>query len=213
MLQVEMSASVRKDSGKGAMRRLRKAGQTPAVVYGAGIENVALQFETVPFYQQLLQIYRTNAVVTLKIDDGTTKSVILKEVQTDPVRDTLVHADFQEIDITKSRKFEVPLNFVGTAKGCDLGGVLNAILNTVLVEGSPLDIPDQFEIEVTDLDIGDKILVESIEIPGNITLVTSPDATCVAINQPGGSIEETEEETEEAAEEAGTTEAETEATE
>ena len=202
MLQVEMSASVRKDSGKGAMRRLRKAGMTPAVVYGEGVENVALQFETVSFFQQLLQIYRTNAVVTMKIDDGTSKSCILKEVQTDPVKDTLIHADFQEIDLSKSRKFEVPLKYVGTAKGADLGGVMNTPLNYVVIDGAPLDIPNEFEIDVTDLAIGDKIAVSALEIPEGLNLVTDPSATCVLIDKPGGGKDDDEEVEEEAAVEA-----------
>jgi large subunit ribosomal protein L25 len=185
MLQVEMSASVRKDSGKGAMRRLRKAGQTPAVVYGEGVENVALQLETVSFFQQLLKISRTNAVVTLQLDDGGTKTVILKEVQTDPVRDTLVHADFQEIDVNKNRNFEVPISYVGTAKGTDLGGIMNAHLDTVLLDGAPLSIPDQFEIDVTSLNIGDRITVDSLEIPAGVTLVTDSTATCVTVDKPG----------------------------
>ncbi len=84
MLQVEMNASIRKVSGKGAMRQLRMKGMTPAVVYGDGPEGLALQLETRPFFQQLLTIYRTNAVITLKLDDGSTKYVLMQDVQTDP---------------------------------------------------------------------------------------------------------------------------------
>ncbi len=204
MLQVEMSASTRNETGKGSMRRLRMQGKTPAVVYGAGVDNVTLTFETQPLFQKLLEISRTNAVVTLKIDGGSEKSVILKEVQTDPVKDTLVHADFLEIDLKKERQFSVPLVFNGIAKGCDLGGEMNSHIDTVLLEGFPLEIPNEFEIDVTALEIGDKIHVESLVIPEGIKLVTDKKAICVAIDKPGAveEDEETEEVEEEATEEA-----------
>src|SRR5665647_3138869 len=89
MLQQEMSASVRKDFGKGAMRRLRMAGKTPGIIYGTGREPVALQFETLPLVKQLLKIRRRNAVITLNIEGDSSRHVLIKELQTDPVRDTL----------------------------------------------------------------------------------------------------------------------------
>ncbi len=202
MLQVEMSASIRKESGKGEMRRLRMNGQTPAIVYGTGVENVALKLETQPLFKQLLEIYRTNAVISLKLDDGSEKNVILKEVQTDPVSDTLIHADFLEIDLKKVRKFAVPVVFNGNAKGCDLGGVLNTIYDTVVLEGTPMDIPDNLEIDVSSLEIGESIAVGSLVIPKGLNLITDKDATCVIVSRPGGGAEEEEEEgLEEAAEE------------
>ncbi len=205
MLQVDMSASIRHESGKGAMRRLRMSGKTPAVVYGAGVDNLALAFETQPLFQKLLEISRTNAIITLKLDDGSVKSVILKEVQTEPVRDTLVHVDFLEIDLSKSRQFSVPVAFNGVAKGCDLGGVLNVIHGTVVLEGTPTDIPDNFEIDITDLEIGQSIAVGTLVIPGGVELITSKDAVCVTVSKPGGEEEEESEEVEsdeEVAEEA-----------
>ncbi len=190
MLQVEMSASIRKETGKGAMRQLRMKGMTPAVVYGAGSEGLALQLETQPFFQQLLTIYRTNAVVTLKLDDGSTKFVLMQDVQTDPVKDTLIHADFLEIDVNKSRTFEVPVNYTGTARGCDLGGFLNIIKQSIAIEGSPLDIPDEFVVDVTALEIGEGIKVDTIAIPDNVKFVGEEGQVIVAVGMPGAKEEE-----------------------
>ncbi len=190
MLQVELSASKRQESGKGAMRRLRMSGQTPAIVYGGGAENISLALETQPLFQKLLEIYRTNAIITLKIDDGTEKSVILKEVQTDPVRDTLVHADFLEIDLTLDRQFAVPVSFTGNAVGVDLGGVLNVVNETVLLEGKPINIPDGVSIDISELNIGDSINIGTLEIPEGLKLITDSNATCVMVSKPGGTEEE-----------------------
>ncbi len=202
MLQVEMDASVRKVKGKGAMRQLRSKGLTPAVVYGADAEALPVELETQPLYQKLLSIYRRNAVVTLKLDNGSTKYVLVQDIQTDPIKDTLVHADFLEIDVDKPRVFNVAIRFTGDAVGVDLGGILNVVQETVAVEAAPLDIPDIFEVDITNLNIGDSIKIETIEIPDNLKLISDPESTCISIVSAKKGVEdEILEEGEEAAEE------------
>jgi large subunit ribosomal protein L25 len=166
------------------MRRLRVEGKTPAVVYGNGAEALALQFETKTFFQDLLEVHRKNCVVTLNIDDGSTRHVLVKEIQTDPIRDTLLHADFLEIDLSKARRFTVPLIFEGKAKGVDLGGELEISNNSVVLEGNPLDIPDDIKVEISQLKIGDKITVGSLAIPEKVKLISKSGAVCVAVNAP-----------------------------
>lgn len=184
MLQQEMSASVRKDFGKGAMRRLRMDGKTPGIIYGTGREPVALQFETLPLVKQLLKISRRNAVITLNIEGDSSRHVLIKELQTDPVRDTLIHADFYEILLDKPRRFTVDLVVTGAAKGVDVGGILEVVSKAVVVEGNPLDIPDTMEVDVTELAIDDNYLVSNLAIPENIKMITSADAVCVTITAP-----------------------------
>jgi len=181
MLQVDMTASVRTVTGKGAMRQLRMKGFTPAVVYGSGSEGVSLQLETRPLFQQLLKVYRKNVVVTLKLDDGSTKNVLIQDVQTDPIKDTLIHVDFQEIDIEKPRVFEVPVDYTGNAKGCDLGGVLHVARETIAVEAAPLNVPDDFTVDISSLMIGDSIKVSAIDIPAELNLLVDADSVCVSV--------------------------------
>ncbi len=180
-----MSASVRKGFGKGVMRRLRMEGKTPAVIYGRGRDALPLQLETPTFFQQLLEIYHKNCVITLKVDDGSTRHVLVKELQTDPVRDTLLHADFLEIDLEKSRKFTVPIVFQGKAKGVDLGGELEIGKKEIVLEGNPLDIPDDIQVDISPLKIGDKITVSSLSIPERVKLITKAESVCVAVVAPG----------------------------
>ena len=184
MLQQEMSASVRKDFGKGAMRRLRMAGNTPAVLYGTGREALSLQLETLPLVKQLLKIQRRNAVITLNIEGDSSRHVLIKELQTDPVRDTLIHADFYEIPLDKARRFTVDLVVTGAAKGVDVGGILEVVSSKVVVEGNPLDIPDTLVVDVTELAIGDSFIVGNLALPDNIKMITSGDAICVTIQAP-----------------------------
>ena len=190
MLQVEMSASHRATSGKGAMRRLRMEGMTPAVVYGGGGEAVRLQLESKTLMAKLLEFYRRNTLVTLKIDGESEKSVLISEVQTHPVSDALIHVDFCEIDLSKDRPFDVPVVFEGIAKGVDLGGVLIVTCGTVVIEGNVLDIPDQCTLDVTDLDIGENLKCSDISVPDSVRMITAPDETIVAVTLAG--MQETE---------------------
>jgi large subunit ribosomal protein L25 len=202
MLKIEINASIRKETKKGAMRQLRLQGMTPAVVYGGGSEAVPLKLDTRSFYQQLLDVYRKNAIVSLNLDDGTTKHVLIHEVQTDPVKDTLVHADFIEIDVKKPRVFEVPITYKGSAPGVEMGGVLNTILHTLAIESAPMDVPDEFVVDISGLGMNESIQVNTIDIPGNVTLVSDPEGSCVSVVSIAQEAS-AEEDGEDAAEDAG----------
>ena len=188
MYQVEISASVRNASGKGPMRQLRMKGVTPAVVYGGGGEALKLQLETKSLMAKLLEFYRKNTVVTLKIDGASDKCVMVGEVQTDPVRDTLIHVDFCEIDLQKKRVFTVPIVFNGTAKGVDLGGDMVINHDKVVLEGVPLDIPDECIVDVSPLGIGENIKCGEISVPANVRMVTDSEALAVSILKPGQKV-------------------------
>ncbi|MBW1637078.1 MAG: 50S ribosomal protein L25 [Deltaproteobacteria bacterium] len=203
MLQVEMSASLRSTSGKGAMRRLRMEGMTPAVVYGGGGDAMSLQLESKTLLAKLLEFYRRNTVVTLKIDGGGEKKVLMSEVQTHPVTDSLIHIDFCEIDLTKDRAFDVPVVFEGNAIGVDLGGALFINHATVVFEGKPLDIPDQCTLDVADLNIGESLKCSAIVVPEGARLITDLNETIVAVAMAGQKETEDEEEEESAVEVEG----------
>jgi len=185
MIQVDMSASFRSTSGKGAMRRLRMEGMTPAVVYGDGGGAVSLQLDSKILLAKLLKFYRRNTLVTLKIDGESDKSVVIGEVQTHPVRDTLIHVDFREIDLAKEHAFNVPVIYEGSAKGVDLGGVLIIHHQTVVIQGKPMDIPDECVLDVSELDIGESLKCGNIVITDNVKMITDPNASAVAVLAPG----------------------------
>ena len=190
MLQVEMSASVRETSGKGPMRQLRMEGMTPAVVYGAGSEALKLQMDTKSLMAKLLKFYRYNTVVTLDIENQGVKSVMVGEVQTDPVRDTLVHVDFCEIDLEKERAYKVPVVYEGTARGVDLGGLLIVGCSEVVFQGKPLSIPDDVKVDISGLEIGDDLKCSVFAVPENVTMLTDADSVAVSVIKPGEKIVE-----------------------
>ncbi len=182
MFQVELSATKRDVSGKGPMRQLRMKGITPAVVYGEGNEAQMLQLETKSLHSKLLEFYRKNTVVTLNID-GENKNVRFGEVQTDPVRDTLIHVDFCEIDMNKTYTYDVPISYQGKAKGVDLGGNLIVASRSVKLAGKPLDIPNEVEIAISSLAIGDSISFGDIALAENVTLQEDKDQIIISVEK------------------------------
>ncbi len=186
-----MSASVRNTSGKGPMRQLRLQGMTPAVVYGGGAEALKLQLDTKTLMSQLLEFYRRNTIVNLKVEGGQEKNVLIGEVQTDPVRDTLIHVDFCEVDLQKDRAFTVPIIIKGKAKGVDLGGQMVVGCDKIVLEGKPLDIPDECTVDISSMNIGDSITCAAIKIPETIKIVTNPKTVVVSVIKPGEKAEET----------------------
>ncbi len=182
MFQVELSATKRDVSGKGPMRQLRMQGITPAVVYGNGKEAQLLQMETKSLHAKLLEFYRKNTVITLNID-GDNKNVRFGEVQTDPVKDTLIHVDFCEIDMDKVYVYDVPVSYKGKAKGVDLGGNLIVAAQSVKLAGKPLDIPNEVEVNIADLAIGDSISFGDITLTEKVSLQEEKDQVIVSVEK------------------------------
>ena len=184
MLQVDMSAEKRTVFGKGPMRQMRMRDQTPAVVYSGGKEPVALQFATPQLFKDLLFIHGRNAVINLAVKDDSkpVRHAHVQEIQKDPVTGALVHVDFLEVDLEKPAKFTVPLKFLGTPKGVDLGGELQVNVSSVTLFGKPLDIPDEIEADITALEKGGQGLTRGdLAVPAGVELLGKPETVCVQV--------------------------------
>lgn len=184
MLQVNMESKVRTVFGKGPMRQLRMRDITPANLYSGGTEPVSLQLDTAKLFKNLLFIQRRNAVVTLQIegDSKGERHVLVQEIQKEPVSGGLLHVDFLEIDLKKAAKFTVPIEYVGTAKGVDLGGELHVFKETIQLRGCPLDIPDVIKVDITPLEQGGAGLTfGDLPVPENVEMLEKSDTTCVVV--------------------------------
>ena len=181
MLQCTIDVAVRNVTGKGPMRRLRQRGIIPAVVYGGGAEAMLLQSDGKTLRAKLLEFARRNTVVTLNIDNGSQKHVIVGEIQTDPVNNALLHVDFCEIDLDKPRRYQVPVRFTGVPKGVDLGGALQELADHIVLEGKPLDVPDECTLDITDLGIGGEYTFAAFSIPANLKMLSKADEVCVQV--------------------------------
>ncbi len=183
MLQYDLSAQVRNEFGKGSARNLRRAGGTPAVLYGPKTVPVSLKFDTKILTNTLLEMQRRNAVFGLEIDGATKRHVMVKEIQTKPVDDTLLHIDFCEVDMDQPMVLDVAIKYSGNAKGVELGGEMNVFHAKVALKGLALDIPDFIEIDVSGLGIGDRLHCGDLAIPDSVEILNDKDETCVVVQE------------------------------
>lgn len=181
MIQIDIAAQVREQFGKGAARTIRRDGRIPAILYGPKTDPLALTLDTHTFTRSLLGLQRRNAIVTLDIEGDAQKSVMVKDIQVDPVNNALKHADFYEVDLNSEYTYTVPVVYTGKAKGVDVGGDMQISINSVDLKGKPLDIPDAIEVDVTPLDVEGKITLGDLAIPAGVTLLGNAEKVCVVV--------------------------------
>ena len=203
MAHVALTAQSRKETGKGAARTLRRQALIPAVFYGPEVDPVHLSLN----YRDLEKLIRTgageNVIIDLAIETGESTlshRAMLKEIQLDPVKQTIMHVDLYEISLDKKIEVEVPIILTGTAKGVSDGGILQQVSRTVEISCLPDNIPDAFELEVTTLDIGDSLHVSDLKIPEGIEVLEEEELT-IATVVPPTKVEEIEPEVPEEEEE------------
>ena len=198
MIQRDMTAVLRQNFGKGATHQLRQSGYAPAILYGGKMEPIALALDEKTLTRDLLQLHGHNAVLSLDIEGDKSKKkhyVLIKDIQTDPIKDTVLHVDFLEIELEKDIVMEVPIAYTGTAKGVEMGGILNIMAHTVKIKGLPLDILDEITVDITPLELGGKgVACGDLSIPENVTLEEELDRVCVAVIAPKAEVEEEVEE-------------------
>lgn len=191
--QVSLNADVRTESGKKFAKRLRYRGQLPAVVYGEDSAPVAcsVDYRTL---SDLLKAHGRNAIISLSAGDMS-HSTIIKDIQYHPMRGEILHVDFHRIDLTRKIVVEVPVHATGLAVGVRIGeGILEQMLHEIEVECLPTAIPDNIEIDVSDLDIGDSLHVSDVVLDSDdLSIVTDSDRTMFAVAAPALVIEEEEE--------------------
>lgn len=191
----ELNAEKRDTSGKGASRRLRRAGKVPAILYGAGQEAVALQLSESELVKHLENEAFYASILKLAMD-GTTQQVVLKDLQRHPYKRQLTHLDLQRIDETKTLSMRVPIHFLNEEK-CpgvkDQGGVISHLMNEIEISCLPKDLPEFIAIDLVDLNVGDTIHLGDIEPPAGVELTGGdPARPLVSVHMPKAVVEEEE---------------------
>jgi large subunit ribosomal protein L25 len=195
-------AEVRDATGKGVARRLRAAGRIPAVVYGKGAESKAISIDPSAL-QRVLQSSGAgiNTLIELSLD-GTTRTVLVKELQRDPVRGRPLHTDFYLVELDKTVEVSVPIHLVGKAPGVELGGILDHPLREIELECLPRAIPERVDVDVSALGIGDSIHVRDLELPEGASVRTDGNLAVASVIAPAVVEEPVAEELEEGEEAA-----------
>jgi large subunit ribosomal protein L25 len=182
--RLELEVSLRDGRGKSVTRKLRATGQVPAVIYGSGIEPTPIVVESLA----LAKVLRggANALVDLKGAKALEgKPVLVKEVQRDPLSRRVVHCDLYAVNLKARLDVEVPIHYVGTARGAVLdGGVLEPLLRVLEVSCMPLAIPESIEVDVSNLGIGDAIHVRDLVLPPDVVSKIDLDITIIHVVTP-----------------------------
>lgn len=189
MEKVSLKATVREGTGKKVAKNLRNEGLIPAVVYKGGKDATHLQLALRELRDVLHTKAGTNVLITLEIKGGAKavkdKTVIIKELQRDPLTETILHADFNEISLTEMLKTAVPLVDKGKAIGVTQdGGVLEHVMWELQVECLPTDIPEKIEYDVSALKIGDAVFVKQIVPPEGVRILNDPELIAMNVKPP-----------------------------
>ena len=193
----DITAEKRERAGKGVARALRREGSVPAVLYGDKKEPIGLSVTG----GQLKRLYNTGRAMNtlLNIDiDGQTHQAITRDIQFHPVNDEIIHADFLRLGKGAKISVEVQVNFLNeeTCPGIKRGGVLNVVRYTVELDCPAISIPEQIEIDLSTVELGDSIHISSVALPDGVTpTIKDRDFTIATIAAPAGMKGDDEEET------------------
>jgi large subunit ribosomal protein L25 len=172
--EVKLSAVQRTEFGKGAARRLRRAHQVPAVIYGHGTDPVHV---SLPGHETMLALKQQNALLSLELD-GTSTLTLPKAVQRDAIKGFIEHVDLLVVRRGEKVTVDVAVHLVGEPAS---GTLVNSSLTQLSVEVEATNIPGQIKVDIEGAEAGTMIHAGSITLPEGATLVTDPEALVVAV--------------------------------
>ncbi len=205
MATLRLSAETRSDTGKGAAKKMRRAGRIPAILYGRGQEGVSLSLGNKEVSHLLANPGAMTNVLELEITDSgrsSKKNILVKKIQKHPFREEVLHMDLLEIALDQKISVMVPIELAGESEGVKMGGILEMKRRELEITSLPNQIPDTIVIDITELQIGDAVHVEDITPPDGAQISFESNFTVLSVVAPAAEIEEEEAEEEEAEGEA-----------
>jgi large subunit ribosomal protein L25 len=174
---ITLVAEPRSTRGKNEARRLRVAGSMPSVVYGAGGAAVAVAVSPKEITKILKSKSGHNTIFNLDIKGVENTPVMVIDWLVDPIKDNILHCDLQRVDLTKRLRVAVPVHTHGDPKGVKIqGGLHEVITREIEVECLPDDIPEEFNVDVTELMLGQAIRASEIPLAASMILLSPGDA-------------------------------------
>lgn len=196
MEQINLEAQVRKTTGNGPARELRREGRIPAILYGPKTDPIMLSVDNKELEQIVKKSSIGSVLLKLEIKNGQTsaRSAMVKELQTHPVTGQFLHVDFYEVDLTRKINAMVPVTVTGKSQGVEDGGILQIVRRELEVFCLPTAIPEAIEVDISELEIGDSIHVQEIALPSDVELPEDIDFTVITVLAPKVEVEAVEEE-------------------
>ncbi|MDH5833187.1 50S ribosomal protein L25/general stress protein Ctc [Luteimonas kalidii] len=168
----EIKVERREDEGKGASRRLRRAGKIPAIVYGGDLNPVNIQLDHEPVWLASQNEWFYSSILDLSLG-GDIQKVLLRDMQRHPYKQLIMHLDFQRVSEGETLRTAVPLHFIGEDKspaGKAAEVVVTHELNEVVVECLPKDLPEHIEVDLSDLELGTTVHLSDLKLPSGVEI-------------------------------------------
>ena len=187
MATVALSARSRNEIGKGAARSLRRQALIPAVFYGPNLDPIPLSLNSRDLKDLTTRGASESLLIDLNIEQGggtQSHRAMIKEIQTDPLKGTILHVDFYAISMDKKVTLEVSITLTGVPAGATEGGILQQVLRSLEISCLPGQIPEALELDVTNLAIGDSLHVSDLEVPEGIEFLAEERLTIASVVPP-----------------------------
>ena len=197
MEKLLLNAENREHLGKGPCGQIRKQGLVPCVIYKGGKTGDSIQVNSRDLWKVLHTEAGENAIITMNIEGGgktSKKTVIVQEVQTDPLKDHVIHVDFHEISLKEKLKVKVPVSLKGEAIGVkEEDGSVAQLMWELEVECLPTEIPEHIELHIDELHINESLSVKDITPSKDVVILDDPEQVVVSVHPPQAEAEEEEE--------------------
>ena len=171
--RLKIIAEVREDVGKGASRRLRRSGQIPAVLYGGERDPVSLVLQHDPILHLSDEEAFYSTILEIKVADGRSQAVILRDLQRHPYKRQISHVDFQRVDESEKLRLQVPLHFLNEEQSPahkTSGVIVQHNLTEIEILALPKNLPESLEVDLSNLDLGDQIMLAEIILPEGVEI-------------------------------------------
>ncbi len=194
-MDITLRAETGRSQGSRASRRLRREGLVPAVVYGQGLDPLAVAVD----HHALLAALKTeaglNAIINLDVEGGETFTTLAREIDRHPTKPEIRHLDFVQISLTEKVTADVGIDFEGEPAGVRLdGGIVETINSTVHIEALPLEIPSSIVVDITDLELHAVLTIADLPAVSGVEYLDDPDTPLLTISLPAAEKVEEEEE-------------------
>ena len=214
-MSITVNALVREDQGKGASRRLRKEEKVPSIIYGGTKEPLMISLN-IHEITHLLEDENTFTSVLDLVVGKSKDSVVIKDIQRHPAKNTVFHVDFLRVDAKHALVTTTPLHFIGMEENeaIRLGNMLNQFVVSIEISCLPQDLPHGINVDVTNLELGEHLTLTDLILPEGVIItslqhedIEAHDQTICSVSEPKLIVEEEEEEEEEEGLESGDSEA------
>lgn len=182
MSEAQVVAEIRTGKGKGVARKLRVAGKIPAIIYGQSIAPIPIEVDRGAI-ERLVAAGETGRLVNVRLGEKS-DLVLFKEVQRDPVRGDIIHADFQKVRLDQAVSTVVPVVITGDDERESDGGIVAQQLHELRISCLPTQIPEAIQVSVAALKVGESINVADLVLPEGVTFEEDPETTVVSIVLP-----------------------------